>query len=401
MKIFYLVNQYPLTSHSFIRREIQSLEKKNVDIRRISIRDTNRNIIDSGDIEEYEKTSIILSGQIFSSALSLMKFIVLNPVVSAKVLISSLCLSNPGLRNRLRHLAYFAEAVLLAKWALAEDADHIHAHFGTNPATVAMLAKKLSDNPFSFTVHGPEEFDHPAALRLREKVAEAKFVAAVSSFGRSQLMRWVNYEDWRKIHVVHCGVEKNYLGNDADEVGDTIDLVCVGRLCEQKGQLLLLEVVHRLIARGGAVHLTLAGVGEMRSESEQQIANRKLQDHFVIGGWVDSERVRELILQSRALVLPSFAEGLPVVIMEAMALKRPVISTYVAGIPELVEDGRTGWLVPAGSVDHLERALAGALEAPVSELRLMGARARERVGERHDIDEQAAILLDRMTDGVE
>jgi glycosyltransferase involved in cell wall biosynthesis len=398
MKIFYLINQYPLTSHSFIRREIQSLEKNDVDVRRISIRDTNRSIIDGGDIDEYDRTSIILSRDVFSTLLALLAFAVLNPVRSVSVLGFSLGLSHAGLRDRLRHLAYFAEAVVLARWVLAEGADHIHAHFGSNSATVAMLARKLSGVPFSFTVHGPEEFDQPVALRLREKASEAKFVAVVSSFGRSQLMRWTDYRDWPRIHVVHCGIERDYYEREAGEVEDTFNLVCVGRLCEQKGQLLLLEAVHRLVGRGVRVHLTLAGDGEMRGVIEQQIAERKLQDHVSITGWIDSERVRELLLRSRAMVLPSFAEGLPVVIMEAMALKRPVISTYVAGIPELVEDGRTGWLVPAGSVDRLEMALARALETPISELRVMGARARERVIQRHSINEQTAILLEKMTD---
>jgi glycosyltransferase involved in cell wall biosynthesis len=116
----------------------------------------------------------------------------------------------------------------------------------------------------------------------------------------------------------------------------------VGRLCEQKGQFLLLEAVARLASEGVPVELVLAGDGELRGDLERLIEAQGMAGFVNITGWVDSKRVRDEILSARVLVLPSFAEGLPVVIMEAMALGRPVVSTYVAGIPELVIPGETG-----------------------------------------------------------
>jgi len=163
-------------------------------------------------------------------------------------------------------------------------------------------------------------------------------VVAISSFGRSQLYRWIPYTDWPKVEVVHCGLEAVFHAGAARAVPSAPRLVCVGRLCEQKGQLLLVRAVAQLAAEGVALELVLAGDGEMRAEIEALITRHGLQAMVRITGWISSDQVREELLAARALTLPSFAEGLPVVVMEAMALRRPVLTTYVAGIAELVRD---------------------------------------------------------------
>src|SRR5439155_26884638 len=206
-------------------------------------------------------------------------------------------------------------------------------------------------------VHGPEEFDHPEALALDEKIEHAAFVVAVSSFGRSQLYRWCPPAQWGKIRVVHCGVDASFLGGDPVPVPDVPRVVCVGRLAEQKGQILLLRALAVLAAEGITCELVLAGDGPLRPAIEAETARLRLAGCVRITGWLDGAAVRREIESARGLVLPSFAEGLPVVLMEALALGRPVVSTFVAGIPELVRDGVHGWLVPAGDVD----ALAGAV----------------------------------------
>ncbi|MNP17369.1 Alpha-D-kanosaminyltransferase [compost metagenome] len=169
-------------------------------------------------------------------------------------------------------------------------------------------------------------------------------------------------------------------------------LVCVGRLCEQKGQLLLLEAARLLAAQSVVFEIVLAGDGEMRADIEALIVRHELQAQVRITGWISSAQVRDEILAARALVLPSFAEGLPVVIMEAMALRRPVLTTYVAGIPELVRQGENGWLFPAGAVEELAAAMADCLAQPVDTLQRMGEAAYQRVLQRHDIDSEAARL---------
>jgi glycosyltransferase involved in cell wall biosynthesis len=297
------------------------------------------------------------------------------------------------------HLAYLAEACRIVPWMRQSGVCHLHAHFGTNPAEVAMLAGALGGPSYSFTVHGPEEFDQPEFLHLAEKIRRAAFVVAISSYGRSQLYRWIPEPDWPKVQVVHCGIEPAFHAGAAAPPPAAPRIVCVGRLCEQKGQLLLVRALDRLMRKGTRVELVLAGDGEMRAQIESLVAACALQACVRITGWIGSDTVRAEILAARALVLPSFAEGLPVVLMEAMALRRPVLSTYVAGIPELVRPGREGWLFAAGDVDALVMALEAMLATPTAALEAMGQAAHARVLERHAIDVEAAKLANLFRSG--
>jgi colanic acid/amylovoran biosynthesis glycosyltransferase len=269
----------------------------------------------------------------------------------------------------------------------------LHAHFGTNAAEVVMLARVLGAPGYSFTVHGPEEFDGPAALHLREKIEHSAFVVAVSSYGRSQLFRWLPHRAWPKVKVIHCGIDQDFQREDNRVTQPSNRLVCVGRLCEQKGQLLLVEAAALLAGEGLDFELILAGDGDMRTDLESLIAERCLQQYVRITGWIGSAQVREEMLAARALVLPSFAEGLPVVLMEAMALGRAVVTTAVAGIPELVEHGNHGWVVAAGDVRALAGALREVLTTSDERLATMGAAARAKVLGRHSADEGARRLL--------
>jgi glycosyltransferase involved in cell wall biosynthesis len=290
------------------------------------------------------------------------------------------------------HLGYLAQACLARRWMRAHGARHLHAHFGTNPAEVAMLARVLGGPPYSFTVHGPGEFDMPQFIHLDEKIARAGFVAAISSYGRSQLYRWVPASMWHKVQIVRCGLEPAFHAGATGPSAASKRLVCVGRLNEQKGHQLLIEAAGRLAALGADFELVLAGDGELRAPIEARIAALGLQGRVRITGWIGSADVRREIEAARALVLPSFAEGLPVVLMEAMALRRPVVSTWVNGIPELVRQGGNGWLFAPGDLDALTAALRQCLAATPADLQRMGDAARAAVIARHDIDGQAAHL---------
>lgn len=392
LRIAYFVNQYPKVSHSFIRREIQALERQGVSVQRIALRGWDGELVDANDWLEREGTRYVLKAGVAGLLPAVLLALLLRPLRFVKALRMALRLGWRADRPWPYHLIYLAEACRILPWLHAFGARHVHAHFGTNSAEVVMLAHALGGPPFSFTVHGPEEFDKPQPLKLREKVGQAAFVVAISSFGRSQLCRWVPHADWPKIKVVHCGLEAAFHEVPAVPVPDAPRLVCVGRLCEQKGQLLLVEAVSRLVRKGLPLELVLAGDGEMREEIERLIARHKLEKHVRITGWIASEQVREEILAARALVLPSFAEGLPVVVMEAMALRRPVLTTHVAGIPELVRDGEHGWLFPAGDADALTGALEQFLATPPEALAAMGEAARAQVLRRHSIDVEAAKL---------
>jgi glycosyltransferase involved in cell wall biosynthesis len=206
------------------------------------------------------------------------------------------------------------------------------------------------------------------------------------------MFRWIEQEYWHKVKVVHCGIDKAFSNTDRVAPSESNRLVCVGRLCEHKGQLLLVEAVAALASEGRKFELVLVGDGDHRGLIERLIAKNNLEDHVTVTGWASASRVKDEILNARALVLPSFSEGLPIVLMEAMMLGRPVLTTYVGGIPELVIDGETGWLFPAGSKEDLMVAIRECLDTPKEALNAMGARARARALERHAISDQAKQL---------
>jgi len=391
-RVAYLINHYPKVSHSFIRREILALERRGIAVERIAVRGWDDQLPDAADRAERERTRYLLRHGIGGVLGSALLFAATRPLRFLSALRLAASMWRRSDRTVFHHLAYLAEACRVVQWTDAAGVDHLHAHFGTNPAEVAMLAHELGGPPYSFTVHGPEEFDSPGALGLGEKGRRSTFVVAVSSFGRSQLLRWLPAAHWHKVVVVHCGLDQDFYRGTPPSATAAQRLVCVGRLCEQKGQLLLVEATRRVVDAGRPFELVLAGDGEMRAEVEAVIDRLALRAHVRITGWIANDRVRKEILAARALVLPSFAEGLPVVIMEAMALRRPVITTFVAGIPELVRDGESGWLVPAGDVDSLAQAMADCLAAPAEVLARMGEAAHARVLVRHDVDIEAAKL---------
>jgi colanic acid/amylovoran biosynthesis glycosyltransferase len=390
LKIAYFINQYPSVSHSFIRREILALERQGIAVQRIALRGWDQSFPDAEDQSEWAKTRYILKDGVWGLLLPTLRATMRAPRRLAAAVGLVLKLSRRSDGRLAHHLICVAEACAILSMLSKSGVVHIHAHFGTNSAEVAMLARVLGGIPYSFTVHGPEEFMSP--MGLDEKIHHAEFVVAISSFGRSQLFLRSRFEDWSKVKVVHCGVEPNFYVGEFPAAADAARFVCVGRLCEAKGQLLLIEAAARLAVKGVVVELVLAGDGPMRAEIESTIAKHRLTQKVRITGWISSADVRREILAARALVLPSFAEGLPVVIMEAMALSRPVLSTYVAGIPELVVPGQTGWLFAAGSIQELADAMQDCLLRSKSELQNMGASAYVRVIKRHSIDVEAGKL---------
>jgi colanic acid/amylovoran biosynthesis glycosyltransferase len=401
MRIAYLINQYPKVSHVFIRREILALERRGIDILRIAIRGENDELVDDEDHLERKRTRYVLREGAPALLLALIRMLLMRPLRLIAALGLACRMSRHAERPLPVHLIYLAEACRIEAWLRAADVQHLHAHFGTNAAEVAMLVHVLGGPQWSFTVHGPEEFDKPQLIGLAEKVRRCAFVVAISSYGRSQLYRLVEHEYWSKVQVVYCGLESAFRTRPSSSLPAARRLVCVGRLCEQKGQLLLVEAARQLATQGVAFELILVGDGELRPNIEALIKRYKLEATVRITGRISSDELQEQIIAARALVLPSFAEGLPMVIMEAMALKRPVISTFVAGIPELVHPGEHGWLVPAGDVEALGEAMRACLELSTQNLERMGEASHKRALERHNVDTQAAQLAALFHDAIE
>ena len=260
-----------------------------------------------------------------------------------------------------------------------------------------MLVNALGGPPYSFTAHGSDIMDRPAQMALAHKVDHARFVAVVCSFGRNQLFRWIPYNLWNKVSVVRCGLQAGYGEGSIAPGALHKRLVCVGRLSKEKGQSLLIEAIAQLRAEGTVVDVTLVGDGPMREEVEQLVMRHGLDSQVRVTGWLDAQGIENELRQARALVVPSLSEGLPVVIMEAMANRRPVIAPFLAGIPELVIQGETGWLYPASDVAALSRAIKSCLEAPPDALAAMGDRAHRAVWAAHDVDLEAGKLLALMS----
>lgn len=350
-------------------------------------------LIDPGDQEEAAKTTYVLSRGVLALVVAIFSGGIQKPARMWRAFFLMLKVGRGSEAGLLKHLIYFLEAAYVAKEVTVRRVDRMHAHFGTNSTTVAMLASQMTGVPFSFTVHGPEEFDKPGAIALKTKIEKADFTVAISSFGRSQLCRLVDYRHWPSIQVVHCGIEtEHYDTRRPAPTTKPITLVNIGRFSEQKGQLILINAMAEVAKRGVDVRLSLVGDGELRRPLEQVIKREGLGDRITLTGWLDEQGVREQIENAHALVLPSFAEGLPMVVMEAMIASRPVIATWIAGVPELMVPGKTGWLVPAGSVGRLADAIIELAASSDDELRRMGTMGRARVLNRHDIEKEAEKL---------
>ncbi len=371
-RIAYLINMYPMASLTFIRREIAALESLGVSVRRYAVRSWHVGLVDPADRAEAERTRTILAVGWLRLFGSLLRTAVCRPRYFLVALAALRKLNRASTRGWLTHAAYLAEACVLLGWLEVDNVTHLHVHFGSNSTTVALLCRLLGGPPYSLTVHGPEEFDQPLALSLTLKIRHATFVVAVSSYGRSQLWRWAEFRDWEKVKVVRCGVDPTFLSTPPSPPSALPRLVNIGRLVEQKGQLLLVEAARRLRDQSRKCEIILIGDGELRPVLEERIRQLDLGGSVKLAGWMTGEQVRAELLAARALVLPSFAEGLPVVIMEALALGRPAVATYIAGIPELVRPKETGWLVPAGDAELLAEAIAEVLDAPLELLERLG-----------------------------
>jgi len=390
--VAYLVNQYPKGSHTFVRREILALEALGMRVLRFTVRPTREAISDPQDVLEAKTTRAILAVGAAGLLAAMCKALILRPVAFVQSALLAIRLGRLSEKGILYHFIYLAEACVLGGWLREQSVRHVHAHFGTNSTVVAMLCASVWGVSYSFTIHGPEEFDKAPLLSLGEKVARARFVAVISSFGRSQLYRHCDSRHWDKIVIVPCGLDESFLNEAPCPVPPNGGLVCVGRLSEQKGHIILCKAAALLAEESAPFHVTFIGDGELRAEIENFIQQHKLADNVTLAGWKDGEGVKAALREARALVLPSFAEGLPVVLMESLALGRPVITTYIAGIPELVKDGVNGWLVPASDVEALAAAIRTAMKTSLNVLFEMGNQGRARVHARHDIRDSARLL---------
>ncbi|MCU0773169.1 MAG: glycosyltransferase [Ideonella sp.] len=393
MNIAYITSVYARASDTFIRSEVLELRARGHQVHTFSIRRQHEDQAVSAEVEaEQARTDYILS----HGPLALLRAFAFEAIRQPRRMLATLSLAwrtrSPGAKAALYQLIYVVEAAYLAQRLRALRVDILHNHIAENSATVAMLASELSGIPYSMTVHGPGIFFHPLRWALPEKIARAAFTACITEFCRSQCMLFSDPRHWHKLHVVRCAVGRSFIDIDPQPVPNTARLLFVGRLCAEKGLPLLMDAMRRHVQGGGHASLALVGDGPLRGEVEAFVERHGLAAHVQMLGWRSSEQVREELEASRALVLPSFAEGLPVVIMEALALGRPVVATRIAGIPELVVDGDNGWLVSPGSIDELVAALDAVASLDTARLEAMGRRGVAAVRRLHDLRSEVSVL---------
>lgn len=394
MKIAYLLNTYPAPSGTFIRNEIEALEELGLEIDRMAVRRFAGPLVDPSDIRESGVTRYLLDGNKAGLCLAALREVFTNPVGIARALPVWRTLLRNARGGLVRHLAYLMEAAYLRQQAKRQGVTHVHSHFSNNAPAVAMLSHRLGGPGFSFTAHGPDEFVEAPYLSFPTKMTEADFVVAISDYCRSMLLDLAgDKRDGANVHIARCGLDL-----DRFEVARPVEptnhtLVCVGRLCPQKGQVHIPAAVAALRETFPTIRVILIGDGDSRAEIEVEIAKHGVGQEVILHGWATNEEVRRMIADSRALLLPSYAEGLPIVIMEAFALGRPVISTTIAGIPELV-DSQCGWLVSPGNHAELVNAMRDALSATPDKIAELGREGRARVERVHDRRRLARELRD-------
>ncbi|GJM18071.1 MAG: colanic acid biosynthesis glycosyltransferase WcaL [Phycisphaeraceae bacterium] len=384
VRLAYMTNQYPAVSHTFIRRELLELERRGHTVARFAIRPARTALVDPADLAEAEQTFYCLERTKVGILVDVARTKLTHPIRFTRALRTAFVMGRRSRAGVLKHLIYLAEACVLARELERQRIEHVHVHFGTNPATVARLAHLLGGPGYSLTIHGPDELDDPVGHDLAGKIRDARFTVAISDYTRSQLMRWADRADWGRIHVVRCTVGDEYLGCAPVEPPTGVPtFVNVGRLSAQKGQLVLIDAFAQLLGRVPRARLVIVGDGEMRADVERAVAQHGIGDRVELTGSLPGDAVRERLAAAHALVLPSFAEGLPMVIMEAFAAGTPVISTAIAGIPELIEHGRSGVVLPAGRADLVADAMETLASTPAPERGAMARIGRTAVEARH------------------
>lgn len=393
MRLAYFTSVYPRATDTFVRNEVLRLRELGHTVETFSARRAEPSQLLSEDIRcEARSTTYIVSDRWLSAPLATARLLLRSPIRFLLALWLAFRTRAPGIRTTIWQAAYFLEATVLAQELLNRNVELLHNHLGESSATVAMLASALAGIPYSQTIHGSYVFRAPERWALATKIIRSSFTACISEFTRSQCLVHVPLSEWHRLHVVRCSPALRFLTDEPKPAPERRRLLWVGRMCEEKGIPVLIEAACRLATNGVAFELTLVGDGPLRGIVEDEIQRSGLSSRVRLTGWLSSEQVREEIEESRALVVPSFAEGLPVVIMEALAMARPVIATCIAGIPELIDNAENGWLVPAGAVEPLAEAMREAIELPRDVIRRMGDVGRQKVLRIHDGRVEAARL---------
>ncbi|MCK6550572.1 glycosyltransferase [Myxococcota bacterium] len=401
MRIGYLTSVYPAISHTFIRREIQALRRRDVEVETFTIRRSpDFDALSDEDKREFERTWAILPPDKLALVLAHLRALAKSPGRYVDTLRLALRHRVPGVKNGLWAMFHFIEGVHLARELERRGVEHLHAHFGNAGAVIAMLAAEVGGIGYSLTLHGSPCFDGPRPL-LAEKLEHADFLACVSSYGRAQTFWASSPEHWDRVALVRCGVEAEQMASRVIERTPRARprIVTVCRLSPEKGLMGLVTAFSKIVARGLDADLRIVGEGPERKRLEAHVAALGLQDRVSMPGHAAHGKALEEIADADVFAMASFMEGLPVVLMEAMALGTPAVAPRLTGVPELIEEEKTGLLFTPSRWDELEERLARLVGDAELRTRLAAA-AKAHVRGEFDSDRAVEPLLARFTEAV-
>ncbi len=400
MRIAYLTGQYPRATDTFIQREVAALRDSGVHVQTFSVRkpamDEN---VGPETKAERDSTIYLLPPSILNLIAVGARLKFGSPGRYFRALKLALSIRQPGIKGFFYTLFYFMEAGLIADRMKRDKLTHLHNHFGDSSCTVAMLAAELGGFTFSFSLHGPGIFFEPYHWRLDEKLKRALFVSNISHFCRSQAMIFCPPEKWDRLHIIHCGVDPA-LFKPVEHTGKGTRLLTVGRMASVKGMPVLLDAIKQLHIEHPDLTLTVVGDGPERKAFEQHAETLGISSAVNFVGYQSQAQVRERLSETDVFVLPSFAEGVPVVLMEAMAAGVPPVTTRIAGVAELIDNGASGLLVPPGDGASLAEAISSLLNDP-DKRSAFGRVGREKVSNEFNIAKESAWLRQVMTSAIE
>jgi colanic acid/amylovoran biosynthesis glycosyltransferase len=395
IKLGYLVSQYPALSHTFVLREVLSLRRHGIDVRVVSVRRCDRPIaeLSAEEAEEAMRTFSVMGAGYLRALIANIRILCRHPIGYLRGLLYAWGLSRGTPKLIVMYTCYFLEAIVAADYFERQQVTDIHTHFSS---TVLLILARISCVRYSLTAHGSGEFVDVVGFHLAEKVAGATFVATVGQYGMSQVMNASDPAHWHKVVALPLGVDveafqpRRYSARGA---GEPFRLISVGRLSAPKGFPILVEAVALLKQRRRNVRLTLVGEGPQRAVLESLIALRGLGDCVRLAGACNHDRVADYYGSSDAFVLSSFLEGVPVVLMEAMAMELPCVATWITGIPEIIQGDFEGLLVPPASASAIADAVERLMDDPEGARRL-GTAARRKVLAKYHLERNVERLAE-------
>lgn len=365
------------------------MRRSGIDVCAVSIRRPDRTAerlsADEGD--EAARTYCVMGTGLAGALGANLRTLGRRPVAYLRALAYAWWLTRGTPRLLLAYTAYFLEAVIAGDHFERQGVTFIHTHFSS---TVMLILARIFPVRYSMTLHGPSEFFDVVGFHVAEKVAEAEFVATISNYGSSQVMAASDPVHWHKVRTLRLGIDPRAFWPQRSQ-SDVFRLVFVGRLAPVKAPHMLVEAVRLLRDGGRNVTLTLVGEGPSRASLEKLIAERELGAHVKLIGAVNHDEVASFYRNSDAFVLASFAEGIPVVLMEAMAMELPCVATWITGVPELIDNGIDGLLVPPADPVALAGAIATLIDDPALSRRI-GAAGRSKIASKYHLERNTEFL---------